>query len=118
MKKAVGAVLIASTLACTSVETAVVSRDDVVATGGDAVAVIQGTAIGFSLLFHTVDVVPADLDVVVNKLLVSEAKAMGASKVDLKEAYSLPRHGIFHVLNCPAVIICPTSANASGIAVK
>lgn len=81
--------------ACTSVESATVAGNEVVASGGESVAVIQANSIGFTFLFHIVDIVSSDLDQVVNKLLVAEAKAMGASKIDLKGATTTPRHGIF-----------------------
>ena len=96
MKKgflAVGLALAVS--GCTSVESATVASNEVTATGGEAVAVIQASSLGWTLIFHIVDIVTSDLDQVVNKLLVGEAKAMGASKVDLKSASTTPRHGIF-----------------------
>lgn len=82
-------------VACTSVEKATVSGAEVAATGGEAVAVVQGTSLGISAIFHIVDIVSSDLDTVVNKVLVTEAKAMGGSKLDLKFAFTQPRHGIF-----------------------
>ena len=95
MKKFIASALTAASLVgCTSVEHATVSASEI-ASHGEAVAVIQGTAIGISAIFHIVNIVNADLDVVVNKLLISEAKAMGGSKVDLKSAMPPPRHGIF-----------------------
>lgn len=81
--------------ACTSVESATVAGNEVVANGGEAVAVIQANSIGLTFIFHIIDVVSSDLDQIVNKLLVAEAKAMGASKIDLKGAATTPRHGIF-----------------------
>jgi hypothetical protein len=51
----------------------------------------------------------------VNKLLVGEAKAMGASKVDLKSASTTPRHGIFALAG---FITGFTSSSATGVAVK
>jgi hypothetical protein len=71
--------------------------------------------IGFTLFVHLVDVVGTDLDQVVNKLLVSEAKAMGASRVDLKSASTTPRHGIFTL---PAFLIGFPTSSAMGVAVK
>jgi hypothetical protein len=119
MKKAsVAALALVALAGCTSVESTVVNRDDVAANGGDAVAVIQANALGMSVLFHTWEIVPADLDVVVNKVLVTEAKSIGASRVDLKDAVTLPKHGIFRILSCPSVILCPTVAGATGVAVK
>src|SRR5687767_8699028 len=115
MKKAfVGIVAASSLAACTSVETATVSGAEIAA-NGEAVAVVQATALGLTAIFHMVDLVQSDLDTVVNKLLVAEAKAMGASKVDLKGAQTTPRHGIFALLG---FIIGGTSSAATGIAVK
>ncbi|HYO57560.1 hypothetical protein [Archangium sp.] len=116
MKKAiVSAVLASSLLACTSVETAVVSGNEVSAAGGEPIAVIQGVAIGLTAIFHVVDLVQSDLDVVVNKLLVAEAKAMGGNKVQLLSASTAPRHGVFAVFGF--IIGFPIS-QASGVAVK
>ena len=50
-----------------------------------------------------------------NKLLVAEAKAMGASKVDLKGAATTPRSGIFELAG---FIIGFPMASANGVAVK
>jgi hypothetical protein len=116
MKKAIlSAVAASSLVACTSVESAVVSGAEVSANGGEAVAVVQASALGLTAIFHIVDLVQSDLDTVVNKLLVAEAKAMGASKVDLKGAGTTPRHGIFALAGG---IIGVTSSSAMGIAVK
>ncbi|HEX8700324.1 MAG TPA: hypothetical protein VF815_15865 [Myxococcaceae bacterium] len=116
MKKAIlSAVAASSLVACTSVESAVVSGAEVSANGGEAVAVVQANALGLTAIFHIVDLVQSDLDTVVNKLLVAEAKAMGASKVDLKGAGTTPRHGIFALAGG---IIGVTSSSAMGIAVK
>jgi hypothetical protein len=116
MKKAIlSAVAASSLVACTSVESAVVSGAEVQANGGEAVAVVQANALGLTAIFHIVDLVQSDLDTVVNKLLVAEAKAMGASKVDLKGAGTTPRHGIFALAGG---IIGVTSSSAMGIAVK
>src|SRR5439155_14124356 len=104
----------ASLAACTSVETATVSGSEIAA-NGEAVAVIQADAMGLGLLFNMIDLVPCDLDTVVNKLLVAEAKAMGASKVDLKSAGTTPRHGIYALAG--GIIGFPMSS-AMGIAVK
>ena len=116
MKKAIlSAVAASSLVACTSVESAVVSGAEVSANGGEAVAVVQANALGLTAIFHIVDLVQSDLDTVVNKLLVAEAKAMGASKIDLKGAHTTPRHGIFALAGG---IIGVTSSSAMGIAVK
>lgn len=80
---------------CVSVESASVASNEIVANGGEAMQVVQATSLGFTFLFHLVDIVSSDLDQVVNKLLVGEAKGMGASKVDVKSFSTTPRHGIF-----------------------
>ncbi|OJH42248.1 hypothetical protein [Cystobacter ferrugineus] len=116
MKKAiVAAVLAGGLVACTSVETAVVSGNEVAATGGEPIAVIQGTALGLTAIFHVIDLVQSDLDTVVNRLLVSEAKAMGGNKVQLLDAATTPRHGIFALTG--TIIAFPLST-ATGVAVK
>lgn len=116
MKNAFVALLAASSLiACTSVETATVSATEIAAEGGEAVAVIQGTAIGLTAILHIVEIVQSDLDTAVNKLLIAEAKAMGASRVDLKFAATTPRHGIFAL---PALLIGAPMSYASGVAIK
>jgi hypothetical protein len=106
--------------ACTSVDTATVSSSEIITSGGEAVAVVQASAIGFTLIFNAVEIVQADLDTTVNKLIIQEAKAMGASRVDLNYAWTTPRHGIFAVFAPPFglnIIGFPTST-AQGIAVK
>ena len=116
MKKVLFALLVTSgVLGCTSVETATVSSSELATSGGEAVAVVQGTAVGITLLFHIVDIVQADLDTAVNKLVIAEAKAMGASRVDLKGAWTTPRHGIFAL---SGLIIGFPMAGATGVAVK
>lgn len=115
MKKAIiGAVAACSLIGCTSVETAVVSGSEIAA-NGEAIAVIQANALGLTAIFHMVDLVQSDLDTAVNKLLVAEAKAMGANRVDLKHAGTTPRHGIYALFGG---IIGITSSNAMGVAVK
>jgi hypothetical protein len=116
MKKAIlSAVAASSLVACTSVESAVVSGAEIAANGGEAVAVVQANALGLTAIFHIVDLVQSDLDTVVNKLLVAEAKAMGASKLDLKGAGTTPRHGLYALFGG---IIGVTQSSAMGIAVK
>ncbi|XXF77407.1 hypothetical protein P2318_30800 [Myxococcaceae bacterium GXIMD 01537] len=119
MKKAfLSAVAASSLIACTSVETAVVSSMEI-ESKGEAVAVIQANALGLTAILHLVDIVQSDLDTVVNKLLVSEAKAMGATKVDLKSANTTPRHGIYALTGLfPFVIAGITSSSATGVAIK
>ncbi len=116
MKKAIVSAFLASSLmACTSVETAVVSGNEVAAAGGEPIAVVQGTALGLTAIFHVIDLVQSDLDTVVNKLLVAEAKAMGGNKVQLLSAGTTPRHGIFALTG--TIIGFPIS-QATGVAVK
>lgn len=107
--------LVLAVSGCTSVESATVASNEVSATGGEAVAVIQANSVGLSFIFHLVDAVSSDLDQVVNKLLVNEAKAMGATKIDLKGAATTPRHGIFALAG---FIIGFPMSTAVGVAVK
>lgn len=122
MKKFMMAALAASAVGCTSVESATVSSADVNATGGEAVAVVQATSLGFTALFHMVDIVQSDLEVVVNKLLIAEAKGMGANKVDLKGFSTTPRHGIWAIFSFPSIpginLLGFPMATATGVAVK
>ena len=118
MKKMLMGALVAvslSAVGCTSVESAQVSPGDIAATGGEALAVIQAESLGLTAIFHIVDIVASDMDQVVTKLMVSEAKAMGGSKVDLKMAMTTPRHGLFALSG--GIIGVPVSM-ASGIVVK
>ena len=116
MKKSILSAIVASSLvACTSVETAVVSGNEISAQGGEPIAVVQGTALGLTAIFHVVDLVQSDLDTVVNKLLVAEAKAMGGNKIQLLGASTTPRHGIFALSG--SIIGVPIS-QATGVAVK
>jgi hypothetical protein len=116
MKKAILSAFVASSLvACTSVETAVVSGNEVASRAGEPIAVVQATALGITAIFHIVDLVQSDLDTVVNKLLVAEAKAMGGTRVELLSAGTTPRHGIFALSG--GIIGVPMS-QASGVVVK
>ena len=116
MKKALVAALAATSLvACTSIETATVSMNELATPGGEPVAVIQGTSIGLTAIFHIVEIVQSDLDTVVNRLLISEAKSMGANRVNLNYAMTVPRHGIFALFG--GIIAFPVSI-AQGVAVK
>jgi ABC-type microcin C transport system permease subunit YejE len=119
MKKAIlSAIAASSLLACTSVESAVVSSAEL-QTEGDAIAVVQANALGLTALFHVVDIVQSDLDVVVNKLLVAEAKAMGASKIEVMSAHTTPRHGLYALTGAfPFVLIGITESNGTAIAIK
>jgi len=101
-------------LGCTSVESASINSADF-ATSGDAIAVIQASALGLTFLANTIEAVPSDLDVVVNRLLITEAKAMGASRIELKSASTTARQGIYRL---PALIVGVPSSTAVGIAIK
>jgi hypothetical protein len=116
MKKAIVSAVVASSLmACTSVETAVVSGNEIYVQGSEPIAVIQGTSIGLTAIFHVIDLVQSDLDTVVNKLLVAEAKAMGGNRVQLLGAATLPRHGVFALTG---LLIGFPISSAVGVAVK
>lgn len=117
------AALVLCTLAsgCRAVESASVKGDEVLATGGEAYGVVQANAMGFSLFFHALEPGKADLDVVVNELLVQEAKALGADKVEIKSLSSTPRHGIYRLVAWPLlfnILFGFTFAEATGVAVK
>jgi hypothetical protein len=116
MKKVLSSVVLAAAISsCTSIESATVASNEVVANGGEAIAIVQASSIGFTFLFHIVDIVSSDLDQIVNKLLVQEAKGMGASRIDLKSASTTPRGGIFHLTGF--IFGFPMSSGV-GIAVK
>jgi len=100
--------------ACSSIESTKVQSDSIAARG-DAVAVVQAAHMGIYLLFYFVPIVTSDLDQVVNKLLVNEAKALGGNKVELLTAFETPKGGIFQL---GGQIFSPAPSFASGIAVK
>jgi hypothetical protein len=99
---------------CTSIETGVISDADFVATTGAPQQIIQVTQVGFSLFFGFVDVVSTDLDST-TKLVIAEAKARDASKIEIKSAHTSPRAGIFKVL---CALACFPSTEVVGVAVK
>lgn len=116
MKKlviALAAALAIALVACTSVETAKVNSADI-ASSSDAVAIVQATQFGFSIIFSFVPLAEASLDDVVNKTLVAEAKAMGGNKVELISM------GGMHPDQFPTSlsIVNPALMMASGLAVK
>ncbi|MBF5041738.1 hypothetical protein FGE12_05000 [Aggregicoccus sp. 17bor-14] len=115
MKTVLPALALLALCACTSVEVTTVKADDLTAQSGAPKAVIQANALGLTALFHMVDLVPSNLDIVVNKMLVAEAKAMGAKKVELKSAHTTPRHGLYALTG---FIIGFTSSSAVGVAVE
>jgi hypothetical protein len=119
VKKALLALITAGALvSCSSVETASVSGTEIASTG-EALAVVQANALGLTAILHMIDLVQSDLDTVVNKLLVAEAKAMGATKVEILSADTTPRHGIYMMTGMfPLVLLGVTSSNATGLAIK
>jgi len=121
MKRVIWGLLAALSCAgCTSIESTAVDKEEVLAQG-EPVGVIQANSVGFTLLFHAVEAVDSDLDQVVNKLLISEAKAMGASKVELKSASTTPRHGIYRVFTATGPVLnlfSFTHSSGSAVAVK
>lgn len=100
--------------ACTSVERATVAGTEIAA-DGEAVAVVQASAVGLTAIFHLIDIVPTSLDQVVNELLVTEAKAMGATKIQLVQASTTPQNGIFALTG--GILGFPLS-HATGIAIR
>jgi hypothetical protein len=123
MKKiltALVASLALATTACQSVETTKVDPTTI-ASNGDAVAVVQCTALGLSAVFHFITITEASLDTVINKMLVAEAKALGGNKVQLLSAVEAPRGGLLFKLTGGLVSYVaglPPAAMATGIAVK
>lgn len=117
MKKLLAAVIaaFALTTACQSVESAKVDPATI-ASNGDAVAVVQCTALGLTAIFHFITITEASLDTVVNKMMVAEAKALGGNKVQLLGAGEMPKHGLIFMLMGGIVNLPP--AVAMGIAVK
>ncbi|MCL2011885.1 MAG: hypothetical protein FWG75_03745 [Cystobacterineae bacterium] len=115
MKRFLVAVVGMALMACTSIEVAKVSGSEIMTGEGEAIAVIQASSLGWTFFWHLVTVVESDLDEVVNKMLVAEAKKMGANKVDLKGASTSPRSGIFGL---SAILMGMPSSGAVGVAVK
>lgn len=118
MKKylvALVAALTLSSMACTSIESAKVNSADIAA-NGEAVAVVQATALGLTALFHFITISEASLDTVVNKMLVTEAKALGGNRVQLLGAYETPKGGL--IFKLAGGIIGLPSASATGIVVR
>jgi hypothetical protein len=102
--------------ACSSIESTKVNSADIsAANNAEAVAVIQATNMGLYLFFYFVPIFTSDLDTVVNKLLVAEAKALGGNKVELLGAAETPKSGIFALFGN---ILSPGMAQATGLAVK
>lgn len=114
MKMLVLAVAACALCGCQSTETTSVNASEI-ASNGDAIAVIQTESIGFTAIFHLINIVPTDLDTVINKQLVAEAKAMGATKVDLKYASTTPRSGVYSLFG---FILGFPHSTAVGVAVR
>lgn len=123
MKKflaAIAASLMLLGVGCQSVESAKVDPATI-ASNGEAVALVQCTALGFSALFHFVTITEASLDTVVNKMMVAEAKALGGNRVQLLTAMELPTHGLIFRLSGGIISYfggMPPAAMATGIAVR
>ncbi len=107
------------TAACTSVESAKVDAATI-SSNGEAVAVVQATTLGIYLIFNFVALVESNLDVAVNKTLVTEAKALGGNKVQLLSVFEYPKGGLFKwfgpIYGLNIVNLSPSFA--SGVAVK
>ena len=117
MKKFLAALIatLALTVGCQSVESAKVDPATI-ASNGEAVAVVQCTALGLTLIFHFITITEASLDTVVNKMMIAEAKALGGNKVQLVGFQEMPKQGLLFRLAGGILSIPP--AIASGIAVK
>lgn len=120
MKRAfAGGLLAVSLTGCETVAIAPVSGTEVVAIG-EAIAVVQADTYCLTALFHLISFRSGcDLDEVVNKLMVKEAVAMGASRVEIKNAWATPRDTVHRLLGLPLInLIGITHASATGVAVK
>ena len=117
MKKLLAAVVASFAIltACQSVESAKVDPATI-ASNGEAVAVVQCTALGLTAIFHFITITEASLDTVVNKMMVAEAKALGGNKVQPLNAMEMPKHGLIFALMGGIIMLPP--AMAVGIAVK
>ena len=100
---------------CQSVESAKVDPATI-ASNGEAVAIVQCTALGLTAIFHFITITEASLDTVVNKMMVAEAKALGGNKVQPLMAMEMPKHGLIFALMGGIIMLPP--AMATGIAVK
>jgi hypothetical protein len=115
MKRSLAIVFIVALMACSRIESAVVAGNEIVTTEGEAIAVIQARSLGWTFFWHALTVVDTSLDQVINKMLVAEAKSMGANKVDLKGASTSPRGGVWGL---PAILVGMPGSNAVGVAIK
>jgi hypothetical protein len=100
--------------ACTSIESGVLSDENFVTDKGAPQGIIQVTQVGFSVFFGLVDVVSTDIDGT-TRVLIAEAKAKDATKVEIKTAHTTPRHGVFRVL---CALVCFPTTEVTGVAVK
>lgn len=101
--------------ACNTAKSAKVEAGDVVA-NGTPVAVVNASSVGVTLFFHMIPIIDGgDLDTVVNKTLVTEAKAVGGNRVQIIDAMAIPRDGIFML---GGFLVGLPISTASGIAVK
>jgi hypothetical protein len=100
--------------ACTSIESGVLTDENFVTEKGTPQGIIQVTQVGFSVFFGLVDVVSTDIDGT-TRVLIAEAKAMDATKVEIKTAHTTPRHGVFRVL---CALVCFPTTEVTGVAVK
>ena len=125
MKKFFAAVVASAavlTASCASVESTRVDSATI-ASNGEAVAVVQCSAVGLTALFHFVTISEASLDTIINKSLVAEAKALGANKIQLVSAGETPKGGlIFRLVTSfigpiPFLLSMP-GAQATAIAVR
>jgi hypothetical protein len=103
-----------SLVSCKSIEMANVSSAEI-ASKGEAIAVIQASSVGFTAFLNYVVITDSSLEQVVNRLLVAEAKAMGGSKVELINASTSPRNGIYAI---PSLLVGFPSSQATGIVLK
>ena len=121
MKKFLTAAIAALALAgsaCQSVESTKVDPATI-ASNGDAVAVVQCSAIGLTAILHFITITEASLDTVINKMLVAEAKALGGNKIQLVSAAETPKGGlIWRLITSPSIILALPMAQATGIAVR
>jgi len=115
MKRSLVAVMCAALLACTSIDSTVVAGNEIVTSEGEAIAVIQASTIGWTLFLHLVTLIDNDLDKAINKMLIAEAKSMGANKIDLKGAATTPRNGLFSL---SALFMAFPGSTAVGVAIK
>lgn len=120
MKKLLALALAVSLSGCLSISNASVIRTEVVASG-EPIAVIQADAVGLSLFLHLIPLVQADLDTVINKGLVANAKAMGGTRVEVMTAHQTPIEGIHALLNCLLpipLLLCVKTATATGVVIR